>query len=33
MARRAKDTFLGIKKITYSRTNSKDLHTKFTNSN
>ena len=32
MAKRAKDTFLEIKRIVYSKTNSKDLYTKSTNS-
>ena len=32
MAGRVKDAFLKIKKIIYSRTNSKDLYTKSTNS-
>ena len=32
MAKRIKDVFLEIKGIIYSRTNSKDLYTKSTNS-
>ena len=32
IARRAKNTFQGIKRIVYSRTNSKNLHIKSTNS-
>ena len=33
MAGRVKNTFKKIKRIVYSRTNFKNLYTKFTNSN